>query len=61
MIRVERPGIANAEAETAEESEITPEMIAAGTLAFSEYDSRFEGPEENVVRIYRAMEIAKRR
>jgi hypothetical protein len=42
-----------------DEIEITPEMITAGVFAFSEYDSRFEGPEENAIRIYLAMERAR--
>jgi hypothetical protein len=41
--------------------EITPAMLDAGVCAFAEYDCRFEGPEENVRRIYLAMERARKR
>ena len=37
--------------------EITPEMISAGARAFSTFDCRFEGAEEIVARIYRAMKM----
>ena len=39
--------------------EISPAMIAAGTLAFSEYDCRFESAEDAVKKIYQAMEQAR--
>jgi hypothetical protein len=37
------------------EIEITPPMIAAGTLAYSKGDLRFDSPDEIVSRIFRAM------
>jgi hypothetical protein len=39
----------------ADEIEITPEMIEAGTLALSKHDEEFESSDEAVVRIFRAM------
>lgn len=44
-----------------DEIEVTPEMVAAGVLSFSEYDCRFERPEELVVRVYCAMREALKR
>lgn len=41
-------------------TEITPAMIEAGTLAFSEYDCRFESAEDAVKKIYLAMEQVRR-
>jgi hypothetical protein len=38
---------------------LTPAMIAAGRLALSEYDARFEGPTEAVRAIYEAMALAR--
>jgi hypothetical protein len=38
-----------------DEIEVTPEMIEAGTAEFCGYDPRFEGPEDVVPEIYRAM------
>lgn len=35
--------------------EITSEMIEAGVEAWSEYDERFEGADEMIERVYRAM------
>lgn len=37
------------------EVEITPEMMAAGLREFCAYDARFEGPEDVVPEIFRAM------
>lgn len=37
------------------EIEITPEMIEAGLGAWSDFDERFESPEEMIERVYRAM------
>jgi hypothetical protein len=42
-----------------DEIEITPAMIRAGVIALSEFDDRFEGEEEAVVDIFRAMVTAK--
>jgi hypothetical protein len=43
----------------APEIEITPEMIEAGASALFDHDSRFEGEEEAVARIFRAMIMAR--
>lgn len=43
-----------------DEIEITPEMIEAGVLAFVEHDDFFEGKEDAVRRVFRAMIAAKR-
>jgi hypothetical protein len=52
--------IANAASKpSSQKIEITPAMIAAGTLAFSEYDCRFERAEDAVEKIYLAMEQAR--
>jgi uncharacterized protein YpuA (DUF1002 family) len=59
---VEKPRIANATITTGIEDceiDITPEMIVAGELAFAEFDYRFEGEAEAVVRIFRAMVAAR--
>ena len=45
------PDIAN----VAEEIEITPEMVEAGVSALLDYDSRFEGEDTAVVRVFEAM------
>lgn len=42
-------------ANVADEIEITPEMIEAGVCAFYEFDSRFDGAEVAVARIFQAM------
>lgn len=42
-----------------DEIEITPEMIEAGELAFSEYDPRFEGPRDLVIRVFTRMKAGK--
>jgi hypothetical protein len=41
------------------ELEVTPEMIEAGVRAFFEFDSRFEGEREAVIRIFQAMRAAQ--
>jgi hypothetical protein len=41
-------------------ADLTEEMISAGVLALSEYDSRFEFPDGVVCRIWRAMNSAKK-
>jgi hypothetical protein len=41
------------------EIEVTSGMLAAGVSAFLAYDPRFEGEEESVTRIYRAMVRAR--
>lgn len=58
---IHHAGLDSVEARAPEaEIEITPAMTEAGLLAFSEYDDRFEGEEEAVANIYRAMVMAKR-
>ena len=42
------------------EIEITPEMIEAGALAFSAYDSRFEPIEVAALRVFQSMVEASR-
>jgi len=44
-----------------EEIEVTEEMIVAGVLALSEFDPRFEGEKEAVLRIFLAMASKKPR
>ena len=43
------------------EIEITPEMIEAGEIALSEYDSEIEGRDIGVCRIFRRMIEAKKK
>ena len=47
-------GIANVDVSAIE---ITPAMIEAGVEAWSEYDERFEGADEMIERVYRAMAL----
>jgi hypothetical protein len=42
------------------DGEITDEMVAAGVLALSEYDTRVELPEGAVCRVWRAMNAARK-
>jgi hypothetical protein len=46
-------------AHTEDEIEVTPEMIEAGEIEFVRFDSRFEGPDEVVLRIYKVMRKAR--
>jgi len=52
-----RPG----DAEGAPEIEITPEMIEAGERELCRYDDAFEGTDEAVVKIYKAMVAASKK
>ena len=47
------------EGNSTDEIEITPAMMLAGLEAFTEYDRRFEDPEDAVARIYEEMVKAK--
>ena len=49
----------NREANTAEEVEVTPEMIEAGVRAFWSFDARFEDAEDVVTRIWCGMNAAR--
>jgi hypothetical protein len=51
---------AEREDDPTDEIEITSEMVAAGALALSEFDCRFEGPGDAVSRVYAAMEKIRR-
>jgi hypothetical protein len=42
-----------------DEIEVTPEMVDAGALAFSGYDSNFDRSEDLVCEIYLAMSRAR--
>lgn len=44
-----------------DEIEVTPEMIEAGALAYTDYDPRFEGIEDVAIRVYIAMTRVNRR
>jgi hypothetical protein len=48
------------ETKTESEIEVTPAMIDAGERELCRYDDAFEGTDEAVVKIYRAMIAAKR-
>jgi hypothetical protein len=52
--------LASAEAGAPEEVEITPEMMEAGLLAWSEWNPRVEEREGAVNGIYEAMEKVRR-
>lgn len=44
----------------ADDIEVTPEMIEAGKLALSEYDSRYVSLENGATRVFEAMWEARR-
>jgi hypothetical protein len=48
------------ENDSADEIEITPEMIEAGRGAFYGREERFDGLDEVVSHIYREMEVVRR-
>lgn len=44
-----------------DEIKVTPEMIVSGLIEFADRDRWGESDDEAVARIYRAMELARRR